>query len=296
MKKNIFIAILFLASLGLISFSAIEYDSPHSDVTLKSGGGPTDNTNAPGEKTCSGPEGTSNCHSGGIPDNTGPATCAIISSGGTMYVPGQTYTITPTITHATRTRFGFQCTARRLSNNSVAGNIVVSDPTNTWLHPATFANCTTCQYICHKLAGSYFPSTTGSWSFTWTAPATNIGNVRFYACFNASDNSNDETGEETYYTTLTLTPSGVGINELKFLSEVSVSPNPSSGEFFVKTEIKDLKELSVFNVQGKLIDKFSSSDEINKIDLKNQPQGIYFLKISFGDNVSFSKLIIGGKQ
>ena len=245
MRKNALTLILCIACFGLISFSVINTGDPH-DV-LKSGGGPTDNTNAPTEKTCSGPEGTSACHSGGIPDNTGPATTAIISSGGTMYVPGQTYTITCSITHQTRMRFGFQCTARRLSNNNVAGNMVVSDATNTWLHPATFANCTSCQYMCHTLSGSYFTSTTGSWSFTWTAPSTNIGNVRFYACFGAANNNNtNDSGDETYYTTLTLTPSMTGINELEFLYDISVSPNPSTGEFFVTTDITAPKEFSIF--------------------------------------------------
>jgi len=291
MKKNTLIIVLFIASLGLISFSVIDHDPIHSN--MKSGGGPTDNTNAPTEKTCSGPEGTSACHSGGIPDNSGPATCAIISSGGIMYVPGQTYTITPTITHATRIRFGFQCTARRLSNNNVAGNIIVSDATNTWLHPATFANCTSCQYICHTLSGSSFPTTTGQWSFIWTAPATNIGNVRFYACFGAANNNNtNDSGDETYYTTLTLTPSMTGINELEFLYDISISPNPSTGEFFVKTEITDSKEFSVFNVQGKLVEQFSSSAEINKIDLKNQPKGLYFVKITSGEKTAVKKIII----
>lgn len=291
MKKNIFIIILFIASLGLISFSVINTDGIHSN--MKSGGGPTDNTNAPGEKTCSGPEGTSACHSGGIPDNSGPATSAITSSGGMMYVPGQTYTITCSITHQTRMRFGFQCTARRLSNNNVAGNIVVTDATNTWLHPATFANCTSCQYICHTLSGSYFSNTTGSWTFTWTAPATNIGNVRFYACFNAVNNNNtNDSGDETYFTTLTLTPSMTGINELELFSEVSISPNPSSGEFFVTTEITEPKEFSVFSVQGKLIEKFSASAKVNKIDLKNQPKGLYFIKISAGKKAAVKKVII----
>src|ERR1051326_7946728 len=139
MKKNILITAIFIASVGLISSTFVATEGDPHDVT-KSGGGPPNNTNAPGEKTCSGSEGTNSCHSGGIPDNSGPATGTITSSGGTMYVPGQTYTITCSITHATRMRFGFQCTARRLSNNTVGGAITVTDATDTWLNPTNFAN------------------------------------------------------------------------------------------------------------------------------------------------------------
>ena len=119
----------------------------------------------------------------------------------------------------------------------------------------------------------------------------------FYACFNAvNNNDTNDVGDETYYTTLMLTPSGIGINELEFLSEVSISPNPSSGEFFVKTEITDSKEFSVFTVQGKLIQSFSSASEINKIDLKNQPKGLYFIKISSEGKTAMKKIIISGEE
>ena len=291
MKSKFIIVIFFTAALGLISASVIDHDDIHSN--MKSGGGPANNTNAPTEKTCSGTEGTSSCHSGGIPDNTGPATTLISSSGGTVYVPGQTYTITCSITHSTRTRFGFQCTARRLSNNAVGGTITVTDATNTWLHPATNANCTTCQYLCHKLAGTYFNTTTGSWTFNWTAPSSNVGSIRFYSCFLAANNNNtNDSGDQVFYTTLTLTPSAVGINELEFIHEINISPNPSSGEFFVNTDITEPKDVSVFNVQGKLIEKISSSEEINKIDLKGQPKGIYFIKISAGEKSAVKKVVI----
>lgn len=289
-KKTVIIYLVFLVSLGLISSSNLYVDGTHS--TLKGAGGPPYNTNAPGEKTCSGTEGTSPCHSGGIADNTGPATSSIISTGGTTYVPGQTYTITCSITHATRTEFGFQSSVRQVSNNGPAGNIVVTDAIKTWLHPVTYGNCQTCQFICHKAAGISFPSKTGSWQYSWTAPASNVGNVTIYGCFNATNNDNAGTGDEVYYTSLTLTASTVGINELEFLSAINISPNPSTGEFFVTTTTGDQKEFDVFNVQGKLVTHLSSSEEVNKFDLKNRPKGLYFIKISIGDKSTVKKIII----
>lgn len=290
MKKNILIVnLIFLASLGFISFTVLDNSSPHD--TMKSSGGPPYNTNAPGEKTCSGTEGTNSCHSGGIPDNSGPATCTITSTGGTLYVPGQTYTITCSVTHPTRTEFGFQASVRRLSTNVVAGNIVITDANKTYLHPVTYGSCQTCQFICHKGTGISFPGKTGSWSFQWTAPATNVGNVRIYACFNATNNNNNETGDEIYFTNLTLTPSAVGVNELEYLYAVNVSPNPSMGEFSVATETGDKKEFSIYNVQGKLVESKISTDEVNWFDLRNQPKGLYFVKISIGDKTTVKKII-----
>lgn len=292
MKKNTFILILFVASLGFISSSVIHNDDTHSP--LKSMGGPPYNTNAPGEKTCSGTEGTSPCHSGGIADNTGPATCSIISSGGTQYVPGQTYTITPTITHATRMRFGFQLTVRRISNNSNTGNITSLDTNLTWTQFPGYGSCQTCEFIMHKKPATYFSTTTGQWNFTWTAPSSNIGNIRLYACFNASDNSNDETGDEIYYTTLTLTPSALGINEQdEFSSSIGIFPNPSRGEFSISIEeVTTTKEFIIYNVQGKQVEKITSSSLSTEINLTKQPQGLYFIKISCDKKNAFKKIII----
>lgn len=291
MKKNLLIVnALFFVSLGLISFSNIYSGSSHSN--LKSAGGPPYNTNAPGEKTCSGTEGTNSCHSGGIADNSGPATCSITSSGGTLYVPGQTYTITASITHPDKVRFGFQLSPRRVSNNTNAGTITVTDATNTWLHPVTYGSCQTCQFICHKLAGTSFPGKTASWTFNWTAPASNVGNVRLYACFNAANNNNNETGDEIYYTNITLTPSSTGINEPDFFSAINIYPNPGSGEFYVSTEITDLKEFKVFSAQGAMVNAFSSASAINRVDLRGQPGGVYFLSISCEGKKTIKKIVV----
>lgn len=300
-KTTLTIYLLFISAIGMISFSVINTDSPHS--VMKSMGGPPYNTNAPGEKTCSGIEGASPCHSGGIPDNTGPATCSIISSGGTMYVPGQTYTITPTITHATRMRFGFQLTARRASNNANTGNLTVpiADTANMWTQFPGYGSCQTCEFIMHKKVATYFLSTTGSWSFTWTAPSSNVGNIKMYACFNAANNDNAETGDEIYYTTLTLTPSATGVNEQNiFASSITISPNPAQDFFNLKMDLEEQGKISadLYSVDGKLIrkcfEKYVYSGKFNEKIVLNQiiPQGIYFLKISTGEKIAVKKIIL----
>ena len=292
-KTTLTILLLFFTAISLISFSVIDTDSPHSPY--KSMGGPPYNTNAPGEKTCSGIEGTSPCHSGGIPDNSGPATCSIISSGGTMYVPGQTYTITPTITHATRTRFGFQLTARRASNNANTGNLTVAiaDTAKMWTQFPGYGTCQTCEFVMHKKTGSYFLGTTGSWSFTWTAPASNVGNIKMYCCFNAADNNNTETGDEIYYTTLTLTPSSTGINDLSDLSSlIDVFPNPTKGKFQVSGSGFQVSGLEVYNSMGEKIYSVVPSSDHSFIDISSQPKGLYFIKISSEGRTAVKKIII----
>lgn len=298
MRTKYILLAFFIAAFGVSSVAFVDFTSIHSDSNTKSSGGPTDCTNAPNEHTCS----ISGCHSGGIPDNSGPATTSITSSGGTVYVPGQTYTITCSITHPVYTRFGFQCTVRRLSTNGPGGTIVVTDTNKTWLHPASLANCTTCQYLCHTLAGSYFSSTTGSWTFSWTAPATNIGNIRFYACFLAANNNNThDSGDQTYYSTLTLTPSTVGMDEYEaFASSITISPNPVTDFFRVEINSDETQKISanIFTPDGKLVhhgfekEIFAgiSSEEISLSSAF--VKGIYFIKLNSGNKTAIKKILI----
>ena len=111
---------------------------------MKSAGGPPYNTKAPGEKTCSGAEGTNSCHSGGIADNAGLATKTITFSGGTSYVPGVTYTVTVSIAHPTRNRFGFQIVSLNNSTGANAGTVTLTDTTRTRSASAE-CNCFCCQ-------------------------------------------------------------------------------------------------------------------------------------------------------
>ncbi len=302
MKKKFFVNLIFAVVAGVISFSAMENKTCSGN--LKSMGGPPYNTNAPTEKTCSGTEGTNSCHSGGIADNSGPATCSIISSGGNLYIPGQTYTITPTITHATRMRFGFQFTARQASNNSNTGSISLLDTNLTWTEFPGYGNCQTCEFVMHKKAGTYFATTTGSWSFKWTAPSSNVGNIKMYACFLAANNNNlNDSGDECYYASLTLSPSGTGINEENFSSSISVFPNPSAdGKFQITSNKTQITKTEIYNSIG---EKIYSSILLNnsptlqlsnsstlQLDLSSQSSGIYFLKIFSGEKTALKKIIL----
>ena len=301
-KHTLIVYILFISAAGLISSSEFRNSDPHS--ALKSMGGPPYNTNAPGEKTCSGVEGASPCHSGGIPDNSGPATVSIISSGGTLYVPGQTYTITPTIVHPSRTRFGFQFTALRAGNNANAGDIQITDTTNTWSQFPSYGSYQTREYALHKKVGTYFASTTGSWSFRWQAPATNVGNIKMYACFNAANNNNDETGDECYFTTITLTPSATGIADpYAISSRINIFPNPAKEYFNLELAGNEYGAVSVdlYSLDGKLLmnclekeNASGRSTETVFLEGRVQP-GVYFVKVSFSGQVILKRLVVAGR-
>src|SRR5688500_16504181 len=158
----------------IIAAVALLLDSGHAvrPVEAFSEGPPAGHTGAPGEVTCT------ICHAG--PVEGGEFTITVPQN----YVPGQTYQVV--VTHvnpdATRRRWGFQLTALNASN-MMAGTFANLNA-NTQVVGGIGRD-----YIEHTGQGT-FPGQAGGamWGFNWTAPATNIGPVTFYAAGNQANN------------------------------------------------------------------------------------------------------------
>ncbi len=92
----------------------------------------------------------------------------------TTYQTGQAYDVTVTVTGTgwASPRYGFELCAQRVSSNVFAGAFslnALSDAAHTQILQSG-------NYITHKAA----ITTTNTWHFKWTAPATNVGNISFY--------------------------------------------------------------------------------------------------------------------
>ena len=291
-KKLIGISSLFFIVIICLAFEG------NNNQVQKSDGGPPYNTNAPGEKTCSGAEGANSCHSGGIPDNSGPGTPSILFSGGTTYVPGQTYTITPKIFHPTRSRFGFQIVSLKDSNNAFIGTITLIDTNVTRQQQPTWGSYQDRIFVMHRLAGSYATSpNTSTWTYKWTAPSYNAGNISFYACFNAVNNNNvNDPGDETYYKKITINPSAIGIapvNESKI--DFSFYPNPANE--MITVEFNDLKAqgvtISVMDLQGKIVKKIVAQNTKEVIETRELENDVYSIVVTENQKIlSVKKVVI----
>ena len=123
---------------------------------------PAGNTGAPGDGTCN------SCHSG---VSTGGSVVATFP--GTTYTPGVAQHVTVTVNDTTHAAWSFQMTARLASNltGGQAGSFTATDTVNTAVvSSGTIQDMeTTASGINQK-----------AWSFNWTPPATNAGNVNFY--------------------------------------------------------------------------------------------------------------------
>ncbi len=169
-----------------------------------SGGPDPRKTGAPGDGLCT------ECHGNGV--NTGSGKVEIAFPAGLTYTPGVKQRLTVTVTDSSARRWGFQLTARLASNDTKgqAGTFSSTDASTQVicedgsLKPA--AGCSAAgplEFVEHTTSG------TGAniFAFDWTAPATDVGDVRFYVAGNAANgNGRNDAGDLIYTANYRLTP------------------------------------------------------------------------------------------
>jgi hypothetical protein len=152
---------------------------------------PAARTGAPGELLCS------DCHSGNtVNDGVGAVRIDAIPA---AYTPNQTYVLTAVVLRPGQLRWGFELTALKNSDNTMAGTLT---STSAFTRTQDFAGKT---YISHTTLnppndGTFSGSPAGSWTFTWTAPAAGAGTVTFYAAGNAANGNGTQFGDFIYST------------------------------------------------------------------------------------------------
>lgn len=157
-----------------------------------SAGPPAGYTGAPLEE----PEACAECH---VPPDAGTGKISITAP--QTYVPGQTYEVTVTHqnTDPTRLRWGFQLTVLDTASDEKAGELQSTDGLTQILNNAGPGSAR--QYIEHSAAGTFIGQQNGaSWTFNWTAPATDVGPVQFYAAGNQANNDGNTSGDHIYRT------------------------------------------------------------------------------------------------
>src|SRR3984957_6509765 len=202
-RTRIWITVGTFAVLVPIALLAYEY-GPDPRYT----GAPGDNALA-----CA----NSGCHTGlaaGGPINAGGGGVTATFSSGTTYTPGgPPITITVTVTDPVNTHYGFQMTARLETDlvNGQAGDftagthqLVICDDGS--VKPAKGCpSSTPVEFIEHDYPQGSQVSTT-PYTFTWTPPATNEGDVAFYVAGNAvNGNLQADAGDHVYTNHYVLT-------------------------------------------------------------------------------------------
>jgi len=199
---------LVAAVFGLIVSSKLTTRTVHAF----SAGPPAGYTGAPREE----PEACAECH---VPPDAGTGRISITAP--QTYIPGQTYPITVTHTNSdpTRLRWGFELTVLDTSDEK-AGNLQNTDGLTQVLNNQGPGGSR--QYIEHTSVGTFVGQQNGaSWTFNWTAPATDIGPVTFYTAGNQANNDGNTSGDFIYKTFVAVAPAST-------TPDFAISVQPSS--------------------------------------------------------------------
>ena len=208
------IRLLLLAALvTVVGGILLTHNAGTRPVHAFSAGPPAGYTGAPQEE----PDACAECH---VPPDAGTGKISITAP--QTYVPGQTYPITVTHTNSdqTRLRWGFELTVLDTASDEKAGDLHSSDGLTQVLNNAGPGSAR--QYIEHTAVGTFIGQHNGaSWTFNWTAPATDVGPVVFYAAGNQANNDGNTSGDFIYKTFVVSAPAST-------TPDFALSVSPSS--------------------------------------------------------------------
>ena len=292
MKKNHIITTTFAILCACITLSSF---------MLKTTGGHPSATGGPGELTCA--NATTGCHSTAsvTNDNNNTVNTLLFSTTDSSYVPGQTYVITLKAQKSGITKFGFEIGCLRTSDNGNCGTWVITDAARTHTITGT-GSLSTRKYVTHSTSGTPQVSPgLGQWSFSWKAPATNVGNVKFYYATNCTNNNAANTGDQLFISSFQIHPfSGTGIAEWLDEDGFYTATGEDSHTLFLNYDLK--KEcalgISLFDAQGKMVQNIEPEQKfagrnIDKLYLSSSvSKGLYFVNLNIDENILTKKIII----
>jgi hypothetical protein len=171
-KIQFVVVMLFLPLLPILAYAS--QFGPDFGFT----GAPGDNGNC------------TSCHAGNV--GSGPGSVSITGIP-IAYTPGQTYPITVTVQQNGRQKFGFQLTVIDAGNNRAGTLVALSGETQILNITGQGGR----QYLEHTQPGTNGAGSR-SWQTQWTAPATDIGAVRFFVAGNAANNDGGSGGDSIY--------------------------------------------------------------------------------------------------
>lgn len=131
-------------------------------------------------------------------------------------------------------------------------------------------------FLCHDIPPTAPPCQNAPESFLYAAP--------FWAHVTAVYENNIES---TYTDSVLVQGALIGINEVIYNKKPLFYPNPTTGKLNI--DYKDIQQILIFGLNGKLIAKFETSPQI---DLSGIPKGLYFVKLINGEQTFLSKLVL----
>jgi Secretion system C-terminal sorting domain/Reeler domain len=262
---------------------------------ILSDNGKAGKTGSPGETTCISCHNSYNLNAG-----AGSITIGATNMPNWQYIPGQVYHLTVTVTRSANSLFGFGFEALKATGNTPAGTFTITNAASTTIKNATISGVTRPNVV-HTLNGG---ASSGSkvFSFDWTAPSTNVGNIVFYTSGNACNNNGGESGDYVYSSSQTITPANTTSVDQVDNNKVSLKmyPNPVVSEFTIDYFLNEpaYVELSVLNTSGAnvltlLRENQNGGAYSEQFTIGNKiAKGVYLVSLQVGSTKTLKKLIV----
>jgi len=284
MNKNYLLLLILFASSILQLSHQDKIEKYHQNESIdnlnSSANPPAAKTGAPGESNCT------SCHSGTVQSGLGNITLDF-SGSADEYVVGQSYTFTISISSGAKN--GFEAT--------------ILDGTNT--KAGTFTSGT--NYGITTSSGRQYVRQTvsdgiTSWTFNWTAPDSDKGDLTIYYAFNKSNNLDNSSGDVIYLGQMTISSAVFNTvtehekTDQQFKIWADLEQNQIHFDLYQKIDSPAL--LQIIDLQGRLIYSESLgtlSQGLNHLQ-RNIPtdfnHGFYIVSIIIGNEVYDRKIYL----
>ena len=183
-------------------------------ISLSNSGGPSGNVanNAPSYNNCT------QCHYGSVNSGGGSASVLGLPSGG--YIPGESYTLTVSVSGSNERGYGFQM-ASQVGNDNAGNFSLGSASENAELNGNRVQHSTR--------------TVSGEWIIEWLAPSSDIGDITF-SVSGLATGGNSSTGGDNVYTNAVTLPAFTPQTSDLFISEyIEGSSNNKGIEIFNPT-------------------------------------------------------------
>jgi hypothetical protein len=288
MIKNTILIALFGASIGFLAFQKAPSDLSIIEKFTKhrqNAGGQSGLTGAPGESNCT------QCHSGSVLDGSSQNIVSILdgSTVVTEYIPGNTYTVLLELSSAP-VKGGFSATVLDGSNVK-AGSLIGAGLGGTQNFAAGGR-----EYVSHTSVSN----TAGQWAFSWVAPATNVGDVRFYFASNAANNNNSNTGDMIFLSQTLISPSSASIKEITNDKKFTAGFNATSNKLTIKFDYNTIGDmhLNLVDMNGSSVftdelgQSVSGSNKKSVLLPSSLSEGLYIVNFFVDNEVMSAKIIV----
>ena len=282
MKKILLLTTVVVIALGAMSFGVL---SPNGKAGY---------TNSPSEGNCT----TSGCHSS-YTVNTGAGSTVLSSTNMTNweYTPGTTYHMILTVKYTGRSLFGLGLECLTTANAN-AGTLVITNSAQSKISTKTVGGVSRKNVVQQQNGGVHADSM--QFVFDWTAPTTNIGNVKFYFSGMAADNSGNEAGDYVYTGSQTVTPaSTVGVQEVQANTSALQVINLSSAlHLTYSAKASATANVELYDIKGSLVNRvaFGKQNAGNvELDMPltgSLKSGVYIVKVIQGSDILTKKAVL----